>query len=49
LIIAEAGGSLNDFSGDAFSIYGSETLASNGFIHDEMVQVFNSVAAARVD
>jgi myo-inositol-1(or 4)-monophosphatase len=49
LIAGEAGGSLSDFSGDAFSINGSETLASNGFIHDEMVQVFNSVAAARVD
>ena len=38
LIVAEAGGSLSDFAGRDFSISGNETLASNGIIHDEMVQ-----------
>jgi myo-inositol-1(or 4)-monophosphatase len=37
LIVAEAGGSLSDLSGNKFSIWGEETLASNGAIHDEMV------------
>jgi myo-inositol-1(or 4)-monophosphatase len=49
LIVAEAGGSLSDFSGNEFSISGSETLASNGIIHREMVAVLSSVANARVD
>jgi myo-inositol-1(or 4)-monophosphatase len=44
LIVAEAGGSLSDFSGKPFSIRGSETLASNGVIHDEMIGVTNSLA-----
>lgn len=39
LIVAESGGRLTDFSGNKFSIWGSETLASNGAIHDEMVKV----------
>ena len=42
LIVAEAGGSLSDFSGKEFSITGNETLASNGIIHDEMVQVMRA-------
>jgi myo-inositol-1(or 4)-monophosphatase len=49
LILAEAGGALSDFSGKPFSILGSETLASNGGIHDEMVQVASAVAQTRVD
>lgn len=39
LIIKEAGGVLTDFDGKAFDIYGNETLASNGLIHQEMVEV----------
>ena len=49
LIVAEAGGSLSDLSGAPFSIHGTETLASNGAIHAEMVEVLNTVAAPRVD
>jgi len=49
LIVAEAGGSLSDFSGNAFSIYGTETLASNGIIHQEMLNVLEGVARPRVD
>jgi len=49
LIVAEAGGSLGDFSGKEFSIWGNETLASNGIIHDEMVSVLDTVGTARVD
>jgi len=39
LIVAEAGGKLSDFSGNKFSIWGDQTLASNGTIHDAMVQI----------
>jgi myo-inositol-1(or 4)-monophosphatase len=44
LIVAEAGGVLSDFSGKPLSIFGSETLASNGMIHDEMITVMNGLA-----
>jgi myo-inositol-1(or 4)-monophosphatase len=49
LIVAEAGGSLSDFAGKDFSIWANETLASNGIIHEEMVQVLNSAGTAYVD
>jgi myo-inositol-1(or 4)-monophosphatase len=39
LIASEAGGRLSDFSGNEFSIWGEETLASNGSIHAQMVQI----------
>ncbi|MGH7828753.1 MAG: inositol monophosphatase family protein [Candidatus Binatia bacterium] len=44
LIIREAGGKLSDFSGDKFSIYGKETLASNGLIHEEMLGVMANIS-----
>jgi myo-inositol-1(or 4)-monophosphatase len=47
LIVAEAGGKLSDFAGKPFSIWGNETLATNGSIHDEMVKIAQAVAHAR--
>jgi myo-inositol-1(or 4)-monophosphatase len=44
LIVAEAGGTLSDFSGQPLSIFGNETLASNGIIHAEMVGVMHGLA-----
>ena len=38
IIVREAGGTLTDFSGSPFSIWGEETLASNGIIHGEMLR-----------
>ena len=43
LIVAEAGGSLSDFSGKPSSIFGGETLASNSIIHNEMIGVMNGL------
>jgi myo-inositol-1(or 4)-monophosphatase len=43
LIVEEAGGRVSDFSGNPFSIWGAETLASNGTIHDEMVSVMKQI------
>ena len=42
LIIQEAGGAITDFRGNTFSIYSDETLASNGLIHREMVEVLKT-------
>lgn len=39
VIIAEAGGRVTSFDGKPFDLYGTEILASNGAIHDEMMAV----------
>jgi myo-inositol-1(or 4)-monophosphatase len=44
LIVREAGGRVSNFSGGEFSIWGSETMASNGLIHGEMIEVMQQVA-----
>jgi len=43
LLVAEAGGKITDFEGKPFSIYSEELLASNGLIHDAMLQVIKDV------
>jgi myo-inositol-1(or 4)-monophosphatase len=43
LIVTEAGGKVTDFQGHPFSIYSGEILASNGVIHDEMLQVMEKI------
>lgn len=42
LIINEAGGMVSDFNGKPFSFYSGETLASNGLIHAEMINVLQN-------
>jgi myo-inositol-1(or 4)-monophosphatase len=39
LLVEEAGGVVTDFDGETLDIYGQETLASNGRIHEEMIGV----------
>ncbi len=39
LLVQEAGGKVTDFLGNPYSIYQKPILASNGMIHDEMLQV----------
>lgn len=39
LIVREAGGRLSDFQNGEFSIFGAETLATNGLIHKQVVEV----------
>ena len=42
LIVEEAGGKVTDHEGGKFSIYQHRVLATNGRIHDEMVEVINN-------
>jgi myo-inositol-1(or 4)-monophosphatase len=42
LLITEAGGKVTDFSGGSFNIYLKEILATNGKIHQQMVDVLKS-------
>ena len=39
VIIKEAGGTVTSFDGTPFDLYGTEILASNGVIHDQMMEV----------
>ena len=41
LIVEEAGGKVTDFTGEKFSVYQHRLLATNGKIHDEMLDVIN--------
>jgi myo-inositol-1(or 4)-monophosphatase len=43
LMITEAGGKVTDFQGRPYNIYSEETLASNGLIHEEMIQVIQEI------
>jgi len=38
LIVEEAGGMVSDFSGRPYSIYSKEILATNGFLHQDMIK-----------
>ena len=39
LIVQEAGGRITNFDGAPYSVFDKETLATNGLIHDEMLQL----------
>jgi len=42
LIVEEAGGKVTDFEGKKFSIYQHRVLATNGKIHEEMLEIINN-------
>jgi myo-inositol-1(or 4)-monophosphatase len=43
LMVTEAGGKMTDFQGRSYNIYSEETLASNGLIHEEMLQAIREI------
>lgn len=43
LVVTEAGGKVTDFKGGVFSIYDEDIIASNGWIHEEMLQVIQEI------
>lgn len=43
LILKEAGGKFSNFKGEEFSIYKKQLLATNGNIHEEMIEVLGMV------
>jgi len=47
LLVEEAGGRLSDFAGGSFNLDSRETLASNGLIHGELVELFKNMFAGR--
>ena len=46
LIVAEAGGTLSDFSGGPLALFGTQTLASNGRLHATLVRILAERLAA---
>jgi myo-inositol-1(or 4)-monophosphatase len=48
LLITEAGGRVTDFRGRPLNIYSEEILASNGFIHEQMLGVIEEIQGQRV-
>jgi myo-inositol-1(or 4)-monophosphatase len=49
LIVREAGGTVTNFSGAPASIYEREIVASNGLIHQEMLEVLKSIRNSRFE
>ena|SRR5581483_6727885 len=49
LIVEEAGGKVTRFDGSPFELNSRETLASNGLIHDALLQEFQAIFAGRVE
>jgi len=47
LIVEESGGRVTRFDGSAFLLDSSETLASNGLVHDALVHEFQEIFAGR--
>jgi len=47
LIVEEAGGKVSSFDGSPFQLNSRETLASNGSVHDALVQEFQEIFAGR--
>lgn len=44
LLVTEAGGKLSNYKGENFSIYDTEIVASNGIIHDQMIETFSKIS-----
>lgn len=49
LLVEEAGGKVTSFSNQPFAIDSRQVLATNGLIHNEMVQEFQNIFAGRVE
>jgi len=47
LIVEEAGGKMSTFFGESFDVLGEQTLASNGPLHQEMIEVLRQVLASQ--
>jgi|SRR5690242_2928971 len=43
LLVAEAGGRVGDLSGGPFSLHRDEICASNGLVHESMIEIFSEI------
>jgi len=49
LIVREAGGMVTTFDGSAYDVFNDKIVASNGLIHDEMINMLRSVSPGTPD
>ncbi len=42
IIVEEAGGKITNYAGEPYSIYGTTLLASNGLIHNDMIEILQT-------
>ena len=47
LLVEEAGGQTSDFSGARFDLHSEQTLASNGHIHQAVLEILQQLASDR--
>ena len=47
LLVTEAGGMLSDFSGNPFSVYKKQVLATNGLVHEEMKNILTRSSSGK--
>jgi myo-inositol-1(or 4)-monophosphatase len=47
VLVAEAGGKISDFRGEAFRLESRETLATNGLLHVDLVREFQAIFEGR--
>ncbi len=47
LIVKEAGGRVTDFSGGPFQLDSRETVASNGLVHQDLLNEFEAIFKGR--
>jgi myo-inositol-1(or 4)-monophosphatase len=47
LLVEEAGGKITDFRGGPFELTSRETLASNGLVHEELLNEFDKIFSGR--
>jgi myo-inositol-1(or 4)-monophosphatase len=47
LLVTEAGGRVTDVRGGAFNLLGEDVFASNGLVHDQMLEIFAPILARR--
>jgi len=47
LLVEEAGGRVTDMSGGPFQLNSRETLATNGLVHDALIEEFAQIFAGR--
>jgi myo-inositol-1(or 4)-monophosphatase len=49
LMVTEAGGKVTDFQGGPFNVYSEEIVATNGLIHQEMLQAIQEINSDKGD
>jgi myo-inositol-1(or 4)-monophosphatase len=47
ILVEEAGGKITDLDGKPYQLGGTSILATNGLVHDEMLQIASEIASRK--